>query len=128
MHAAHAISYLPGMTDATLNRNLPRRVQKILIILPGSWLVEKNGDRGLEAVLLARKHLTIGNPQYYISSGRSASLRQNWGSVTVEHTYDACPKYSELGSFRIIAYLYVSDGSRRWQCQYSKKKVKRFYI
>ena len=32
---------------------------------------------------------------------------------TVEHTYDACPKYSELGSFRIIAYLYVSDGSLR---------------
>ena len=31
----------------------------------------------------------------------------------VEHTYDACPKYSELGSFRIIAYLYVSDGSHR---------------
>ena len=30
---------------------------------------------------------------------------------TVEHTYDACPKYSELGSFRIIAYLYVSDVS-----------------
>ena len=30
---------------------------------------------------------------------------------TVEHTYDACPKYSELGSFRIIAYLYVSDRS-----------------
>ena len=33
-------------------------------------------------------------------------------SNTVEHIYDACPKYSELGSFRIIAYLYVSDGSR----------------
>ena len=33
----------------------------------------------------------------------------------VEHTYDACAKYSELGIFRIIAYLYVSDGSRRWQ-------------
>ena len=33
--------------------------------------------------------------------------------ITVEHTYDACPKYSELGSFRIIAYLYVSDGSCR---------------
>ena len=47
---------------------------------------------------------------------------------TVEHTYDVCPKYSELGSFRIIAYLYVSDGSRRWQRQYSKKKVQRFYI
>ena len=47
---------------------------------------------------------------------------------TVEHIYDACPKYSELGSFRIIAYLYVSDGSRRWQRQYSKKKVQRFYI
>ena len=31
---------------------------------------------------------------------------------TVEHIYDACPKYSELGSFRIIAYLYVSDSSR----------------
>ena len=42
---------------------------------------------------------------------------------TVEHTYDACPKYSELGSLRIIAYLYVSDGSRRWQHQHSKKKV-----
>ena len=32
---------------------------------------------------------------------------------TVEHIYDACPKYSELGSFRFIAYLYVSDGGRR---------------
>ena len=32
---------------------------------------------------------------------------------TVEHTYDACPKYSKLGGFRIIAYLYVSGGSRR---------------
>ena len=32
---------------------------------------------------------------------------------TVEHAYDACPKYSELGSFRIIAYIYVSDGSCR---------------
>ena len=32
---------------------------------------------------------------------------------TVEHIYDACPKYSELGNFRIIAYLYVSYGSRR---------------
>ena len=27
------------------------------------------------------------------------------------YTY-ACPKYSKLGSFRIIAYLYVSEGSR----------------
>ena len=25
---------------------------------------------------------------------------------TVEHTYDACPNYSELRSFRIIAYLF----------------------
>ena len=32
---------------------------------------------------------------------------------TVEHRYDACPKYSKLESFRIIVYLYVSDGSRR---------------
>ena len=47
---------------------------------------------------------------------------------TVEHIYDACPKYNELGSFRIIAYLYVSDGSHRCQRQYSKKKVQRFYI
>ena len=31
---------------------------------------------------------------------------------TVEHIYDACPKYSELGSFIIIAYLYVSNGIR----------------
>ena len=48
--------------------------------------------------------------------------------ATVEHTYDACPKYGELGSFRIIAYLYISDGSRRWQRQYSKKKVLLSYI
>ena len=27
---------------------------------------------------------------------------------TVEHTYDVCPKYSKLGSFRIITYLYVT--------------------
>ena len=33
---------------------------------------------------------------------------------TVEHIYDACPKYSELGNFRIIAYLYVSDGTTRY--------------
>ena len=46
--------------------------------------------------------------------------------TTVEHKYDECPKYSELGSFRIIAYLYVSDGSRRWQRL--QKKVQRFYI
>ena len=32
---------------------------------------------------------------------------------TVEHTYDTCPKYSELESFRIIAYLYVSYGLER---------------
>ena len=32
---------------------------------------------------------------------------------TVEQIYDACPKYSELGNFRIIAYLYFSDDSRR---------------
>ena len=31
---------------------------------------------------------------------------------TVEHIYDACPKYSELGNFHIITYLYVSEGSR----------------
>ena len=27
---------------------------------------------------------------------------------TVEHIYDACPKYSELGNFRIIAYLMLA--------------------
>ena len=36
-------------------------------------------------------------------------------SIYVEHTYDVCPIYSESGSFRIVAYLYVSDGSLRWQ-------------
>ena len=64
------------------------------------------------------------------------SLGIHWGtfnlsnevSSTVEHTYDACAKYSKLGSFCIIAYLYVSDGSRRCKRQYSKKKVQRFYI
>ena len=36
------------------------------------------------------------------------------GRYTVEHTYDACPKYSELGSFfMFFEYLYVSEGSRR---------------
>ena len=39
--------------------------------------------------------------------------------ATVEHTYDPCPKYSELGSFRIIAYLYVSEST--------EKRVQRFY-
>ena len=47
-------------------------------------------------------------------------------SSTVEHTYDACPKYSELGSFRIIAYLYVSDGSRRLHKESTNKKVQHF--
>ena len=42
---------------------------------------------------------------------------------TVEHTYDACLKYSELGSFRIIAYLY---GSRRWQRRSTEKKYSVF--
>ena len=32
------------------------------------------------------------------------------------------PKYSELGSFRIISYLYVSNGSRSWQRQSTEKK------
>ena len=32
---------------------------------------------------------------------------------SAEHAYDAYPKYSELGSFCIITYLYVSDGSPR---------------
>ena len=41
------------------------------------------------------------------------SLLIRLSGITVEHIYDACPKYSELGSFRIIAYLYVSDGGRR---------------
>ena len=44
-------------------------------------------------------------------SSMGSSISKN--IYTVEHIYDACPKYSELGSFRIIAYLYVSDGSRR---------------
>ena len=30
---------------------------------------------------------------------------------TVEHTYDACPRYSQLGSFRTIAYLYTDSAS-----------------
>ena len=36
------------------------------------------------------------------------SIRNRYCSV--EHTYEVCPKYSKLGSFRIIAYLYVRDG------------------
>ena len=31
----------------------------------------------------------------------------NTAPYTVEHTYDACPKYSELGSFRIKAYIFM---------------------
>ena len=58
----------------------------------------------------------MGKPPYGRKSG------------TVEHIYDACPKYSELGNFCIIAYLYVSVDSRRWQRQYSKKKVQSLYI
>ena len=44
----------------------------------------------------------------------------------VEQMYDACPKYSELGNIRIKAYLYVRDGSHRWQRQYSKKNYSVF--
>ena len=40
-------------------------------------------------------------------------LQNNNKQYTVEHIYDACPKYSELESLHIIAYLNVSDGSRR---------------
>ena len=42
--------------------------------------------------------------------------------TTVEHTYVACPKYSELGSFRIIAYLNVSDGLAAADSAYSTEK------
>ena len=45
---------------------------------------------------------------------------------TVEHTYDACPKYNELGSFRIIAYLYVSDGGAKLKLKTSRKKYSVF--
>ena len=54
-------------------------------------------------------------------------MHTNMTGVTVEHKYDACPKYSELGSFRIIAYLYVSDGSHRLQRKY-KLKSAAFFI
>ena len=47
---------------------------------------------------------------------------------TVEHTYDTCPKYSKLGIFCTIAYLYVSDGSCRWQCRRTEKKYSVFLI
>ena len=54
-----------------------------------------------------KRNVRVLQIRYCISLGTQSS------SDTVEHTYDACPKYSELGSFRIIAYLYVSEGSRR---------------
>ena len=35
------------------------------------------------------------------------NYKEKKNSITVEHTYDVCPKYSKLESFGIIAYLYV---------------------
>ena len=43
---------------------------------------------------------------------------------TVEHTFDACPKYSEFGSFPIIAYLYDAAVSAKVQ----KKSTAFLYI
>ena len=61
----------------------------------------------------------VGWPSCYINVQRcrglpiyAASTTERSLGTTVEHIYDACPKYNELVSFRIIVYLYVSDGSR----------------
>ena len=43
----------------------------------------------------------------------SQQFRKNLDDFGVDFAHIACPKYSELGSFGIKAYLYVSDGSRR---------------
>ena len=48
--------------------------------------------------------------------------------IPLEHAYDACPIYSELKIFRIIAYLYVSDGSRRPAVDSAKVQNYFFYI
>ena len=46
---------------------------------------------------------------------------------TVEHTYDVCPKYSELGSFRIIA-VFLGTVAAADSAKVQGKKVQRFYI
>ena len=61
---------------------------------------------------MSQLQLEIGQPPYTFNPFTNLPLH-NKSVNTVEHIYDACPKYSELGSFRIIAYRYVSDGSRR---------------
>ena len=48
---------------------------------------------------------TFSFPVIMISLGIGPYIEQLY---TVEHAYDACPKYSELRSFRAIAYFYVS--------------------
>ena len=62
------------------------------------------------------------------SWGSTVDVHMNHFSFTEEHTYDACPKYSELGNFRILAYLYVSDGSCRWQRQSTEKRRSVFHL
>ena len=63
-----------------------------------------------------RLRLYKETPQYQSSVFMTAPIDHTKPSFasfqstdTVEHIYDACPKYSELGNFCIIAYLYVSD-------------------
>ena len=69
--------------------------------------------------------LKIGQIDIVLEYLKNNLSQENKIIDTVEHTHDACPKYI---ANRIIAYLYVSDGSRRRQRQFSKKKVQRFYI
>ena len=48
---------------------------------------------------------------------------------TAELTYDACPKNSESGSFRIMAYHYVSKSVAAADSTSTvRKKVQRFNI
>ena len=47
-------------------------------------------------------------------------------SNTVEHIYDACPKYSEFGNFHIITYLYVGTVATADSASTVKKKYSVF--
>ena len=74
---------------------------------------------------LLRKRLLL-HKQLIFNYASGWILHKPW--LLHKQLLHTCPKYSELGSFCIIAYLYVSDGSRRWLRQGTEKSTAFLYI
>ena len=102
-------TFLNGLREHCVTENKTVKSKNIFFTLqPADW---KPKPKLPPNYMLDSSHFS----PVYDNQGRLANIPVTCqGRVsTVEHKYDACPKYSELGSFRIIAYLYVSDGSHR---------------